>query len=195
MRRRRAIAIALCLACVVAEELHAQLRLRTLASGFTTPLAVVQDPADRNTQFVVQQNGRIRVVQLGAVLATDFLDVSSSIVAGGEQGLLGFAFPPDTATSGRFFINFTNRSGDTVVARFRRASPIAADTGSRFDLRWGNATAQRLSRSRMQITTAVIWHSGPMASSTSALATAVRPTIRRIARRTRRSFSARCCAS
>jgi glucose/arabinose dehydrogenase len=139
MRRGRAIALALCLSCVVAEKLDAQLRLRTQASGFTSPLAVVQDPADRNTQFVVQQNGRIRVVQLGAVLATDFLDVSGSIVAGGEQGLLGLAFPPDTATSGRFFVNFTNRSGDTVVARFRRSSPVAADTGSRFDLRWGSA--------------------------------------------------------
>jgi glucose/arabinose dehydrogenase len=139
MRRRRAIAIALCLSCAVAEELHAQLRLRTHASGFTSPLAVVQDPADRNTQFVVQQNDRIRVVQAGAVLANDFLDVSASIVAGGEQGLLGLAFPPDTATSGRFFVNFTNRSGDTVVARFRRSSPVAADTGSRFDLRWASA--------------------------------------------------------
>jgi glucose/arabinose dehydrogenase len=139
MRRRLAIAIALCLPCVVAEGVHAQLRLRTHASGFTSPLAVVQDPADRNTQFVVQQNGRIRVVQLGAVLATDFLDVSGSIVAGGEQGLLGFAFPTDTATSGRFFVNFTNRSGDTVVARFRRSSPVVADAGSRFDLRWGGA--------------------------------------------------------
>jgi glucose/arabinose dehydrogenase len=115
--------------------------LRTHASGFTSPLAVVQDPADRNTQFVVQQNGRIRVVQLGAVLATDFLDVSGSIVAGGEQGLLGLAFPTDTATSGRFFVNFTNRSGDTVVARFRRSSPVVADAGSRFDLRWGGANS------------------------------------------------------
>jgi glucose/arabinose dehydrogenase len=139
MRRRRAIAIALCLPCVVAEGVHAQLRLRTHSSGFTSPLAVVQDPADRNTQFVVQQNGRIRVAQLGAVLATDFLDVSGSIVAGGEQGLLGLAFPTDTATSGRFFVNFTNRSGDTVIARFRRSSPVVADAGSRFDLRWGGA--------------------------------------------------------
>src|SRR5262245_41289828 len=139
MRRRRAIAIALCLSSAVAEELHAQLRLRTHASGFTSPLAVVQDPADRDIQFVVQQNGRIRVVQLGAVVATDFLDVSTSIVAGGEQGLLGLAFPPDTATSGRFFVNFTNRSGDTVVTRFRRSSAVLADPGSRFDLRWGSA--------------------------------------------------------
>src|SRR4029453_18514176 len=145
MRRGRAIAIGLCLSCAVAEQLDAQLRLRTHASGFTSPLAVVQDPADRNTQFVIQQNGRIRVVQLGAVLATDFLDVSGSIVAGGEQGLLGLAFPPDPSTSGRFFVNFTNRSGDTVVARFRRSSPVVADAGSRFDLGWGVAVGPGVS--------------------------------------------------
>jgi len=120
------------------EELGAQLRLRTHATGFTSPLAIVQDPTDRNVQFVVQQDGRIRVVQLGSVLPADFLDVSASIVAGGEQGLLGLAFPPDAAASGRFFVNFTNRSGNTVVARFHRsASPVVGDVASRFDLRWG----------------------------------------------------------
>src|SRR5437867_798942 len=141
MRRRGAIAIALILSCAIVEELRAQLRLRTLATGFTSPLAIVQDPTDRNVQFVVQQNGRIRAVQLGAVLPADFLDVSASIVAGGEQGLLGLAFPPDAAASGRFYVNFTNRSGNTVVARFRRlSSSLAGDAASRFDLRWGGAT-------------------------------------------------------
>ena len=128
------------LLCGNVGELHAQLRLRTQATGFSSPLAVVQDPTDRSVQFVVQQAGRIRVVQLGAVLPVDFLDVSASIVAGGEQGLLGLAFSPDAA-SGRFFVNFTNRSGNTVVARFRRSSsPLVGDSNSRFDLRWGGAT-------------------------------------------------------
>src|SRR5262245_12452524 len=120
-------------------DLHAQLRARVQASGFTTPLAFVQDPLDRNVQFVVQQDGRIRVIRSGAVLATDFLDVRGQVVSGGEQGLLGMAFAPDTAASGRFFINFTNRSGHTVVARFRRSDPVVADAASRFDLRWGGA--------------------------------------------------------
>jgi glucose/arabinose dehydrogenase len=140
MRVRRAIALTLLVCCGLVEELDAQLRLRTQATGFSSPLAIVQDPADRNVQFVVQQDGRIRVVQLGSVLPADFLDVSASIVAGGEQGLLGLAFPPDAAASGRFFVNFTNRSGNTVVARFRRStSPVVGDAASRFDLRWGGA--------------------------------------------------------
>src|SRR5712671_3115075 len=139
MRTRRAIVMALLASCGVVQELTAQLRLRTQTTGFTSPVAVLQDPADRNVQFVVQQGGRIRVVRAAAVVSADFLDVSSSIVAGGEQGLLGMAFPPDAPASGRFFINFTNRSGDTVVARFRRASPVVADLASRFDVRWGGA--------------------------------------------------------
>jgi glucose/arabinose dehydrogenase len=140
MRRVRVIAIALVVGVGTVADLGAQLRLRPQASGFSSPLALVQDPADRAIQFVVQQDGRIRVVRGGVVLQSDFLDVSSAIVSGGEQGLLGLAFPPDSQTSGRFYVDFTNRSGDTVVARFRRpANGVVADAATRFDLRWGGA--------------------------------------------------------
>src|SRR5262249_59123526 len=105
--RAGAVAVSILLASM-AVELHAQLRARTQASGFRLPLAYVQDPTDRATAFVAQQGGRIRVVRNGAVLPQDFLDVSASIVSGGEQGLLGLAFPPDAETSRRFFVNFTN---------------------------------------------------------------------------------------
>jgi glucose/arabinose dehydrogenase len=82
-------------------------------------------------------------VRSGAVVAPDFIDLSSEIVSGGEQGLLGMAFPRDGATSGRFFVNFTNRSGDTVVARVRRSVNAAvADPATRFDLRWGGPGGQ-----------------------------------------------------
>ena len=117
------------------------LHVRTYASGFTAPLAFVQDPTDRNVQFVVEQGGRIRVVRSGIVLDTDFLDLRGAVVAGGEQGLLGLALSPDTST-GRFYVNFTDRAGNTVVARFRRSSnPLVADPASRFDLRWGGGPA------------------------------------------------------
>ena len=110
------------------------------AGGFTLPVAFVQDPTDRNVQYVVQQGGRIRVVQSGAVLAADFLNLTSSIVSGGEQGLLGLAFAPDYASSGRFFVDFTNPAGNTVIARFKRSStPLVADPASRFDLLLGGS--------------------------------------------------------
>ncbi|MEO6212867.1 MAG: PQQ-dependent sugar dehydrogenase [Vicinamibacterales bacterium] len=120
---------------------EAQLRTRTLVSGFVNPVAFIQDPTDRSVQFVVEQRGRVRVVRNGALEAADFLDLRTSVLAGGEQGLLGLAFPPDAGISGRVFVNFTDRSGDTVIARFRRSSnPLVADPSSRFDLRWNGAS-------------------------------------------------------
>jgi glucose/arabinose dehydrogenase len=140
MRRFCAIAMSLAIVAGTAAQQQPQLRLRLLASGFANPLAFVQDPSDRSVQFVVQQDGHIRVVRGATVLGPDFLDLSSAIVSGGEQGLLGLAFSPDTLTTGRFFVDFTNRSGDTVVARFRRpGTEVIADAASRFDLRWGGA--------------------------------------------------------
>ena len=111
-------------------------RSTVVVSGLQSPIAFVHDPTDRSVFFAVEQAGRIRVVRNRAI-EQDFLDLRSEISAGGERGLLGLAFAPDYAQSGRFFVNFTNRNGDTVVARFRRATPVAADPATRFDLRWG----------------------------------------------------------
>jgi glucose/arabinose dehydrogenase len=133
---RGAIVFAVLVATIARADVGAQLRARVQTTGLTLPVAVVQDPLDRAIQFVVQQGGRIRAVRNGALLPSDFLDLGGSIVSGGVQGLLGMAFAPDTATSGRFFVNFTNRQGNTVVARFRRSDPVTVDPSSRFDLRW-----------------------------------------------------------
>ena len=120
---------------LVVRPAHAQLQGQVYASGFQSPVAFVQDPTDRSVQLVVQQGGRIRVVRNGAALGTDFLNLSGSVSTGGERGLLGLAFAPDYAASGRFYVNFTNTSGDTVVARFVRSSiPTVAEPSSRFDL-------------------------------------------------------------
>jgi glucose/arabinose dehydrogenase len=134
----RLVMVACSIFLVAARPAHAQLQGQPYTSGFQTPLAFVQDPTDRTVQFVVQQSGRIRVVRSGSVLGTDFLNLTSAIACCGERGLLGLAFAPDYVSSGRFFVNFTDRSGDTVVARFNRsANPLVADPGSRFDLLLG----------------------------------------------------------
>jgi glucose/arabinose dehydrogenase len=129
--------VAIVLAC--AASASAQLRLVPYAVGFSAPLEFVQDPAVVSRQYVVEQGGRIRVIQGGVVQPTPFLDLSASISAGGERGLLGLAFSPDYPSSGRFFVDFTDPNGNTVVARFKRSSvdPLVADPSSRFDLRWG----------------------------------------------------------
>jgi glucose/arabinose dehydrogenase len=123
---------------VCAAPAAAQLQSHVVVSGFASPVAFVQDPALPDTQYVVEQGGRIRVVRGGQLAATDFLDLQSAISSGGERGLLGLAFAPDDGASGRFFVDFTNPNGDTVVARFRRSAddPRRADGSTRFDLQW-----------------------------------------------------------
>ena len=143
MARMRQVGIATALALLAfhgAGHAQAGLRASVYASGFTLPVAIVQDPTNPFVQFVVEQAGRVRVVSAGTRLPTDFLDLRSAVRAGGERGLLGLALAPDYASSGRFFVNFTNAAGHTVIARFRRSSdPQIADATSRFDLRIGGA--------------------------------------------------------
>ena len=106
---------------------------------------------------------------------------------GGEQGLLGLAFPPDDGHE-RPLLRRTSpiaRATPSSRASAGRATAVVADPASRFDLRWGGAAGRRSSRSRSRITTAATSCSAPTDFSTSASATAARATIRIIARRTR----------
>src|SRR5207237_6858046 len=104
-------------------------------TGFSSPLDVVAPPDGSGRLFVVQQGGQIRIIASGKVLATPFLDLSAIVTAGGERGLLGLAFHPGYACNGRFFVNYTDTNGDTVVAEYAvsasnpdRASPSATST-------------------------------------------------------------------
>jgi len=122
----------------------AQLRSQVVATGLTNPVAFVADPADPSTFYVVEQRGTIRVVRNNTVLAPLFLDLRGQISSGGERGLLGLAFSPALSgvegpaaiDSRRFFINFTDLNGDTVVARFTRDAQGNVIPSSRFDLVW-----------------------------------------------------------
>jgi glucose/arabinose dehydrogenase len=60
-----------------------------------------------------------------------FLDIRSLVGAGGERGLLSIAFPPDYKQSGRFYVYYTDRSGNIRVDEFHRTSPTRASFGSR----------------------------------------------------------------
>jgi glucose/arabinose dehydrogenase len=100
---------------------------------FDSPLYVTAPPRDRRRLFVVEQTGRIRVLVDGKRRAQPFLNLSRDITSGGEQGLLSMAFAPDYADSGRFYVDFTDRNGDTRVQMFRRSAgnPNRASQASR----------------------------------------------------------------
>lgn len=107
-------------------------RLTQVASGFSGAVLITA-PAGDDRLFVVEQSGAIRILQRdGTTVPRPFLDISSLISNGGEQGLLGLAFHPNYANNGRFFVNYTNRSGATVIAEFRvSGDPAVASPGSR----------------------------------------------------------------
>ena len=109
-----------------------------VADGFSRPVGFIQDPSNPAVQVVLEQGGRVRVLLNGIVQPDDYLNLTPQVSSTGEQGLLGLAFAPDYAASGRVFVSFTNLSGDSVVARFTRSTvnPLRADPGTRFDLVW-----------------------------------------------------------
>lgn len=91
--------------------------LELFAQGFSAPVEIATAGDDR--LFVVQQGGLIRILNSdGTINPAPFLNVTSIISTGGEKGLLGLAFAPDYETSGRFYINYTNTSGNTVISRY-----------------------------------------------------------------------------
>ena len=94
-----------------------------VGSGFSSPLDLQSVAGDRSRLFVVEQAGRIRVIRSGALVPAPFIDISARIAAGGERGLLGLAFHPLFPSNGRFFVNYTDRSGDTHISEFRSVSP------------------------------------------------------------------------
>src|SRR5690554_2313016 len=105
--------------------------LTPFATGFSDPVEIAHCGDDR--LFIVQQGGAIKVVNSdGSVNAENFLNLSSLISTGSERGLLGLAFHPNYESNGYFFVNYTNTSGNTVIARYSvsNSNPNVADPSS-----------------------------------------------------------------
>jgi len=102
-----------------------------VATGLIQPVYVTSPPGDLNRLFIVEQGGRIKILSGGSVLAAPFLNITSLVSTGGEQGLLSVAFDPDYASNGRLFVDYTNLAGDTVIARYLvTGDPNVADPNS-----------------------------------------------------------------
>lgn len=94
--------------------------LSRVAGGFVQPVHVSHADDGSGRIFVVEQAGRIRILDNGFVLPSPFLDISPKVVCCGEQGFLSVAFPPGFITKQYFYVNYTRTpDGATVVARYR----------------------------------------------------------------------------
>jgi glucose/arabinose dehydrogenase len=111
-----------------------QLELVQVAAGLASPTDLQQPNDSTGRLFVVEQAGRIRIIQSGTVLATPFLNVSGipGFESGGEKGLLGLAFHPNYRQNGRFFVHYNRRVGGVlqgVISEFHTSpgNPNVAD--------------------------------------------------------------------
>lgn len=105
--------------------------LDPVLSGLSSPLYVTHANDGSGRLFIVQQGGIIKVLQPGATVPSDFLNITSRVLNNGERGLLGLAFHPNYETNRRFFVHYTrNSDGANVIAEYHAsvANPNVADT-------------------------------------------------------------------
>jgi glucose/arabinose dehydrogenase len=90
-----------------------------VAEDFSNSLGMASLYDNSNILYILEQEGVIKVVQDGAVLPTDFLDIQDRVGSNSsEQGLLGIALDPDYKNNREFYLNYTNNQGNTVISRF-----------------------------------------------------------------------------
>jgi glucose/arabinose dehydrogenase len=126
--------------------------MQLVADGFASPIGVVSSPDNTDRLFVLDQVGKIWIIDGGGnKLSTPFMDVSSMIAPLSpnydERGLLGLAFHPDFANNRRFYIYYQlppRAGGPTPTTTWNNFSRI-----SEFKASAGNANAADMASERI----------------------------------------------
>jgi glucose/arabinose dehydrogenase len=105
--------------------------LERVVDGLSSPVFLTHAGDGTGDLYVVEQTGTIRVLRGGRGAPHLFLDVTDRVVPGGEQGLLGLAFHPAFEDNGRFFVNYTDTSGDTQVVEYAARGGRADEDSAR----------------------------------------------------------------
>ncbi len=106
-----------------APKRESALRLTKVVSGLQRPDFVTTAPGEPSRLYIVEQAGVIRIFEHGNLRSAPFLDLRDGVgSAGNEQGLLGLAFDPGYATNHRFYVDFTDKQGNTNVASLQAAN-------------------------------------------------------------------------
>jgi glucose/arabinose dehydrogenase len=121
--------------CVLQKGTAMPFVARAVVSGLSRPVFACAPAGDLGRLFIVEQGGRIRILDLTATPPTlnpaPFLQIGG-LSTGNEQGLLGLAFHPNYAANGVFFVNYNDAAGEIVIARYAvaAAAPNEADPAS-----------------------------------------------------------------
>ena len=101
-----------------------------VVSGLDNATYVTSAPGDASTLYVVEQRGTIRIVRGGRIVGT-LLDISSQVLFDGERGLLSMAFHPRYVQNHLFYVDYTDRHGDTRVVEYRVSNGVADPASAR----------------------------------------------------------------
>ena len=105
-----------------------------VSDGFKKPVFVISYPTDASILYVVEQAGKIIVLDSGQKKREPFFNINKRVVnpfrPGDERGLLGFAFHPDYENNKKFYINYIDNDGHTIVSEFIAQSKYKADHNS-----------------------------------------------------------------
>ena len=119
---KRLLGLALLTLLVPAAPASAKHLVLVRLGSFDRPTHAASPPGDRSRLFVVEQAGRIMVIDRGRKLGTPFLDIRGRVRYDGEQGMLSMAFDPNYKANGRFYVDYVDHGGNTNVVAFRRSS-------------------------------------------------------------------------
>ena len=106
-----------------------KIELPVVLKGLPHPIGIAN--AGDSRLFIVDQVGKILIVDGGRVTGT-FLDIHARVnFNNSERGLLGLAFHPQYASNGLFYVRYNIGNGDVRVSEFRVGSdPAKADPSS-----------------------------------------------------------------
>ncbi|MCX5688690.1 MAG: PQQ-dependent sugar dehydrogenase [Planctomycetota bacterium] len=124
-------------ACAAAglAEAAPPMTVRIVATGLSQPVAIAAMPTDSTHLYVAQRAGTIARIDTatGQVDPTPFLNITSSVRAFGDGGLLGLVFDPAFASTGYFYVYYTRQpDSQGTLVRYHvdpftgRAEPASA---------------------------------------------------------------------
>jgi glucose/arabinose dehydrogenase len=110
----------------------ASVKLTAVATGLSSPVFVTSPNDGTHRLFIVQKTGSIRVLQNGSLQSGSFLNITSAVSRGSEQGLLGLAFHPSFKTNRKYYVDYTDLNGNTVIREYKASatSPNRTQAGS-----------------------------------------------------------------
>ncbi len=91
-----------------------------LVTKISEPTVVTAAPGFPKLLFAAARFGKVRIIKDGKLLPKPLLDIGSQVQTKWvEQGLLGLAFPPDFKKTGRYYIQYTAKNGDSKLDEYQ----------------------------------------------------------------------------